>query len=736
MKEGKTLTFVELVKEVNWIQIPILQRDYAQGRKDASDVRRQFIQAIKQTLITNEEELRHPLDLDFVYGSFEGANSDIFSVLDGQQRLTTLFLLHWYLAVKENKLKQFEQSFINGRYSKFTYQTRTSAGEFFNSIAISKDVLVSPLQDDISKEITNKRWFFLSWKNDPTVQACLRMLDSIHSEFSSCSGELYERLTNISHPYIVFQYLNLESFGLSDELYIKMNARGKPLTDFENFKAWLCGRVKGLDMGKEFEKKLDQRWTDIFWNMSRNKNAEFDTLYLRFFNLMAFFDSCEKTERSYDFLTGSDKQWISRLRTAKGHISTDEFYSHDSFNELNLKKIDSILDFFSEHTEKKYSFELFEEVLNSSDYVRQAKFYAMLLFVWQASKEGMLAVEFDQKFCNWNRVTNNLINNHRIDELSSFVPVVRALKELSLHWSDLYGFLARNVLEAGFTKSQREEESLKARLILENNIWDNLFSQFESHPYLQGKIGFLLDIARTNDDDGYDPEKFKTMAVKASSLLNEGILDSDEFILERALLTLGDYLVPDNSNRYSFCVPNRNTYRERSENWLKVVSTPVFKLLLERVSDDVETSLKKLISEVNCGGWREMIVSNPDVISYCRNRLIHKERELIYLLTKSTFRGYHSELRTFVLKKILSYKYLNNLLPDNIKFVSYREVYGDDYPCLIVNFTDGISLSLGYDSKGFFVFDGYDDYRSPIELDMPISLQHLIQEIFPKEAIR
>ena len=81
MKEGKTLTFVELVKEVNWIQIPILQRDYAQGRKDASDVRRQFIQAIKQTLITNEEELRHPLDLDFVYGSFEGANSDIFSVL-------------------------------------------------------------------------------------------------------------------------------------------------------------------------------------------------------------------------------------------------------------------------------------------------------------------------------------------------------------------------------------------------------------------------------------------------------------------------------------------------------------------------------------------------------------------------------------------------------------------------------------------------------------------------------
>ncbi len=39
-----------------------------------------------------------PLCTRFVYGSVEGIGETRFLPLDGQQRLTTLFLLHWYLA--------------------------------------------------------------------------------------------------------------------------------------------------------------------------------------------------------------------------------------------------------------------------------------------------------------------------------------------------------------------------------------------------------------------------------------------------------------------------------------------------------------------------------------------------------------------------------------------------------------------------------------------------------------
>ena len=35
--------------------------------------------------------------------------------------------------------------------------------------------------------------------------------------------------------------------GLTDELYIKMNSRGKPLTQFEHFKAELERKIRRID---------------------------------------------------------------------------------------------------------------------------------------------------------------------------------------------------------------------------------------------------------------------------------------------------------------------------------------------------------------------------------------------------------------------------------------------------------------------------------------------------------
>ena len=79
------------------ISIPIIQRDYAQGRMDSksSNIRNKFLDEIFNRLDNDEN-----LFLDFVYGNIEG---DKFIPIDGQQRLTTLFLLHLYFAKKENK---------------------------------------------------------------------------------------------------------------------------------------------------------------------------------------------------------------------------------------------------------------------------------------------------------------------------------------------------------------------------------------------------------------------------------------------------------------------------------------------------------------------------------------------------------------------------------------------------------------------------------------------------------
>src|SRR5687768_3920609 len=86
------------------IVIPILQRDYAQGRLigKVPMIRERFLKEILSAVVKNNPQ---PLELDFVYGyTKENRNgqtvvSRTFIPLDGQQRLTTLFLLHWFIAV-------------------------------------------------------------------------------------------------------------------------------------------------------------------------------------------------------------------------------------------------------------------------------------------------------------------------------------------------------------------------------------------------------------------------------------------------------------------------------------------------------------------------------------------------------------------------------------------------------------------------------------------------------------
>ncbi|MCU8057077.1 DUF262 domain-containing protein [Shewanella sp. SM34] len=134
MNKGLSSTFYGLFEKVEIIEIPILQRDYAQGRSEAIDVRTLFLDSLYDALLVTGEHVVQPLDLDFVYGNFEGEEGKVFSVLDGQQRLTTLFLLHWFLALKNDQLDAFRDRFVitqeDSFRSRFTYKTRHSTTEF------------------------------------------------------------------------------------------------------------------------------------------------------------------------------------------------------------------------------------------------------------------------------------------------------------------------------------------------------------------------------------------------------------------------------------------------------------------------------------------------------------------------------------------------------------------------------------------------------------------------------
>lgn len=172
--ETTKYTFWKLINEFS-ITVPIIQRDYAQGRitEKITEIRNNFIESIYNAIQNDNENL----DFDFIYGSIKELDENkLFIPLDGQQRLTTLFLLHWYLSTKEQK--------ENTVLKNFKYETRTSSSDFCDAL-VTQDISIPSFDSKVklSFAIENSSWFYLSWKRDPTIQSILVMLDAINEKF-------------------------------------------------------------------------------------------------------------------------------------------------------------------------------------------------------------------------------------------------------------------------------------------------------------------------------------------------------------------------------------------------------------------------------------------------------------------------------------------------------------------------------------------------------------------------
>jgi hypothetical protein len=311
--ETSNKSFWELISDFT-INIPIIQRDYAQGRVEEKEKRDKFLDAIFRHLTKYEK-----LDLDFVYGRI---NKKVFYPIDGQQRLTTLFLLHWYAFIKDASIKGKIDESEKSNLTKFVYDTRISSREFCKALIIEKIEIPSISKDDnFIAEIKNNHWYRSAWEKDPTIKAMLTMIQAIHGILITDSeNELWDKLTK--KRLITFQVLDLGSkgFELTDELYIKMNARGKQLTPFENFKAnfiqfiektfkdkKLQHPIKGnISYAGYFAYKIEKEWTDLFWAF-RDESKVIDNLFMNYFGYIAqmcFFQS-NKNAKADDFVNNS-----------------------------------------------------------------------------------------------------------------------------------------------------------------------------------------------------------------------------------------------------------------------------------------------------------------------------------------------------------------------------------------------------------------------------------------------
>lgn len=209
------------------VVIPGIQRHYVQGANNpkAESVRKQFIKEI----FTAIEKKQKEFNLHFIYGPINTDGEDSFVPVDGQQRLTTLWLIARYAA---EKAEPSDRKDLLSLLSRFTYEDRINAKRFCQALTCENsrwDITQDPNPDILCQD-----WFVDYWKEDETVASMIRMLSTIHEEWNKHQDTITaEDVLEAIASKIRFE-LKIDAFG--DDIYMKMNARGLQLTQWENFK--------------------------------------------------------------------------------------------------------------------------------------------------------------------------------------------------------------------------------------------------------------------------------------------------------------------------------------------------------------------------------------------------------------------------------------------------------------------------------------------------------------------
>lgn len=497
----ETTTLKNLLSEnnpygISGITIPRIQRAYAQGRSDAHAVktRERFLSAIHNGLINNG------LTLDFIYGNIQ--NGQLIP-LDGQQRLTTLWLLHWYADKKE--------SINDKRLARFSYNTRYSARDFLIKLVNYEPSLETRLSD----EIRNEGWFPMEWINDPTVRGMLTMLDEIQKRFADID-DLWNKLDKIN-----FYFRDIEEMELTDDIYIKMNSRGKPLTDFEHFKAELLKIIRSENNDEAASKriglKIDREWTDLLW-VYRDEYNLVDNRFLNFFRIISLILIYKSDRSSSEFDLKDDFSLLDRLyKNQPNNVAFLELAFDCMVNIQNKTLISNssitnpIGDFFGsflssghhEHgkvvaPQQITNLDILEEVLNGKALKTNTLYWIIMLYsflLYLMKYDTIKEIDFRRRL----RVVVNLLKNSRNEvvdtpngDAGNRMPAnLRQVENIILSGEISDCITIDNDKRQNFNVIQMEEERQKLQFTNEHPEHSANLFQLEDYHLLQGRTDIV-----------------------------------------------------------------------------------------------------------------------------------------------------------------------------------------------------------------------------------------------------
>ena len=514
MNQGTFNRINDVLKDDNKIVIPDLQRDYCWGTITSKDNKKSLTYNFTSELIKEaENQLKYK---EFSYGiiyTYEYPESFLY-LCDGQQRLTTLYLIIGVLNCYQNNQKLVDILQLSNGQPRLKYEVRNTTDYFIKDLVnftFNKQRTVD--LEDISKT----SWYRDIYKDDPSIKNTVAALIDINSLINK---DNFEQLTNFILDKIGFVYINLEGkeegtkqtyskireYG--EKMYEIVNTCGDPMEVNEHQKSVLLSKIP-KEKQTEWTAKWEI-WQDFFWVNKGTQNSA--------------------DEGFNEFLS-----WIVKIEeTVNYSIETVENYFKAFFLLLNIQ-------------EKITNHRPFKTKNLREEFIKNQKPDLMVLYPSLIYLKDSLSVKFE---VNKYTIDETLIN---YDDLFRFIrffsnisknseaidPIIKLAKENGTN-RDVVNFIQ---LEKEEFKNILSKEEIKKLTIylncaddierkqIEDKIW-----LAEDHSYLNGKIKPLLkwmDSIFTNNKDGFILNEFEETYQYFLELIDKNSIEK----LRIALLT-------------------------------------------------------------------------------------------------------------------------------------------------------------------------------------------------------
>jgi hypothetical protein len=222
----------------------------------------------------------HATNIGFVYAYNDGDLPGQYYLIDGQQRLTTIFLTLLAAASLSPNLKDRFRS----RYcllstkpdageksvkTRLDYRLRELTAEFLHHCI--PYLLESPSTAD---QLKLQSWYRQRLDGDKTVENLIANFRVIYElVVSDVASADVPSFFGYLEELVDCWYFDTNESAQGEELYLYLNARGENIAPNENLKARLLAQV-GDAKNKDFWGKSWEEWQDFFWQRRRNGLAD------------------------------------------------------------------------------------------------------------------------------------------------------------------------------------------------------------------------------------------------------------------------------------------------------------------------------------------------------------------------------------------------------------------------------------------------------------------------------